>query len=191
MAINDLAPSFVKLFYESPNGPHTMTIPVDAYEFAADTWYLRQKGNSTGQIWDFLVDEYVDVLRALMDDGVTFQYAELYTKSIDEDPTFVTTAALNLAGTSTAGTRPATTLTVSFRTAEGGNGKVVLVDQVRDANLKLLPPSFSGATEVEALADYLVSSSSIVLGRDTSYPIQVTKALTKTNDALRKKYNLV
>jgi len=190
MAINDLAPGFVKLTYTTPYGTHTMTIPVDPYEFSSGVWYLRQKGNTTGQEWTFLVDAYCDELAPLMADESTFTEAVLYEKTAGNAPIFRAAASIGVAGTSTTASVQASQLKFTFRSAEGGIGYVVLLDSVYPPNQKRVGPTFGGDTAMADLATFLTGSGSIVLARDTSYPVAVLKSLTKTNDELRKQYGL-
>lgn len=190
MAINDLAPGFVKMSYTTPYGNHTMTIPVDPYEFSSGVWYIRQKDFATGQLWTTVLGEYVTLLKALMADESSFTEAVLYEKTVGNAPVFRAAATLGVAGTSTTATVKASQIKFTFRSAEGGIGYVVLLDSVYAVNEKRIPPSWGGDSAIEAVADYLVATGSMVMARDTSYPVAVLKLLSKTNDELRKQYGM-
>lgn len=192
MASTDgLVPSFVKLYYESVNAPHVMTIPVSlvAGGMPGGTFELFAKDNSQVN-WITAITAYVNLLKAMQAPTSTFQYAELYSQpTADDSPQFLDTAVLGIAGTGVAAVVPASQIVWSIRSDLGGKGFVYLMDGNLAVNQKLKAPTYNNAS-VLAVVNYLIGSSGVVLCRDNGYPVVVTKVLTKTNDALRRRYRI-
>lgn len=186
-----LSPSWIKLFYESTLSPHVSTIPVNLVAGGppGGTFELFCKDNS--QInWVTGLTAYVTALKANASTTVTFQYAELWWQETeDHDPLFLDTTSLNIAGTHASPVSPATQLVWSMRSDLGGKGFVYLMDQPHAPNLKYKAPTY-GAPGILGMVNYLVGPSSIFLCRDNGYPTNIPKVLTKTNDALRRRYRL-
>ena len=188
MTPNSLYPGFVKLHHEAANAEHVYTIPVVPY-LNGEVWYLRQKGSPTGQPFGTCLVDYCTVMKAMLPNAATFTYAELWTMdAVDADPVFRDAATLNIVGTGGTGYSQASQYVVSFRTTGGGQGRAQLMDCTFAVNLKFRPPYSS---QNLAVATYLLGAASIFAGRDGTYPIAIPKILTKTNDALRRRYNLV
>lgn len=191
MAQNSIAPGFIKLFYQSANASHTMVLPVRPYLTIGAEWWLNPKNQTPGNIWTSGITTFVNLLRGLMHTSATFQYAELWTVSAPgADPVFRETAQLAIAGTNAAASQVASQILFSFRTAEGGVGRIVLLDGVFAPNNRYLAPNYGNAA-ILAIVNQLVSNTSVNVGRDDGYIIAVPKVLTKTNDALRRKYGIV
>lgn len=186
-----LTPSFIKLYYESVNAPHVMTIPVNlvAGGVPGGSFELFTKGN-TQVAWETALDTYVNLLKPMQATTTTFQYAELYSQGgVAVAPVFLSTHVLGIAGTGVAAVVPASQIVWSMRSDLGGKGFVYLMDGNLAVNLKLKAPTYNNAS-VLALVNYLIGSTSIVICRDNGYPVVVTKVLTKTNDALRRRYRI-
>ena len=192
MALGDgLVPSYIKLYYESTLAPHVMTIPVNlvAPGLPGGTFELFQKDN-TQVNWVTGLTAYVTVLKAMVHSSITFQYADLFSRPTEDDsPVFQDTTVLGIAGTNATSPVPASQTVWSMRSDLGGKGFVYLMDTGQAANLKLKAPTYGSAATL-AVVNYLIGNTSIVLLRDNGYPAVVTKVLTKTNDALRRRYRL-
>lgn len=193
MATNSLAPGFIKVFYESSLAPHVMTFGIRAPGYNAGTgqWEVKQK-NETVVYWVTGLTTLINLVKAVVPATVTFQYAELWTQA-DENtaPVFVDTAQLTIVGTHASAVQPASQMVWSYRTGAGGTGKLTVLDQsAASPNVRFLGPNYGHAL-YKAVADHLVGTTSIVVGRDGDAPITVTKVITKTNDALRKRYRMV
>lgn len=191
MAENTLWPAFIKIFYEDAI-PHTMTFQVwPALVGAPITGrpMLRNKGGSEGDA-GVGVGELVNVLKPLCPLGTTFQYWEMWQMDSEHgDPVFRFSDDLAVAGTSTTSQSIGTQCLWSYRTANGGTGRIQLMSTIAQPNQKGRGPLFVNGG-FRAVAEYLVSDNSIVRGRDDGSPVVVTKFVTKTNDALRKRYRM-
>jgi hypothetical protein len=191
MTVFTLYPGFVKIYYSSAFSEHTQVLPVDP-TFSDPDWVLDRPGSSTSQEWGAAVDAWIALLVPVYNADVTFNYAELWTiASEGADPVFKAAHQIDEAGTAGGATVKASMATVSFRTEGGHNGKIVLVDQTRPVNDKLLSPAFGNVTAYQNIAAFLVGDNDFIKGRDGFFPVSVPRILTKTNDALRKKYNMV
>lgn len=192
MAQNSIAPGFIKLFYQSSTAAHVATLPVRPFVSAVPPagYWLEQRGDITGAPWATALAPLVTALRGIAHTSISFQYAELWTvASPGADPFYRDTTQINLAGTSTVAPSLASQIIYSFRTANGGVGRLTLLDGSVTPNTRILPPGF-GSAPFKAVADYLTSTQCILVGRDNGFVVAVVKALTKTNDALRRKYGL-
>lgn len=188
MAQNSLYPGFIKLHHEATLSEHIYTLPVKPFQSVGGDWWLEESGIVQGEEWVAALTRYVTVAKAFLNTAHTFTYAELWTMaSADADPIYRATAELTIAGTSATAYAVASQITFSYRTSEGGNGKLVLLDSVYVPNAKLRPP-YTGVPL--AFYNYLMSNNCCVYGRDGGYPIAMPKLLVKTNDVLRRKYNL-
>lgn len=186
---NSLYPGFLKLYYTTVYGAHIATLPVDP-RLDSGVWKLADRTETLYTIAAAMTT-FLNAFKQCFHTGVVFDYVETWSKaSATADPVYRQTDNLNVAGTNAGASVQACQMTWSFRTSAGGNGKLVALDVSSGANLRLIPPSYGFAAFL-AVANYLLSSACVIMGRDTSYPVSVPKVLTKTNDALRKKYNLV
>lgn len=188
MTPNSLYPGFIKLHHEAPKAEHIYTLPVKPFLSVGGDYWLEEKAVVGGENWVAALTRYITAIKPLIVTTQTFTYAELWTMATPTaDPIYQDTATLNIAGTGGASMVEASQITFSFRTSEGGNGKVVMLDQVLAVNAKYRAPYTS---VVGAVVTYLLSSQCCIFGRDGGYPVAVVKALTKTNDVLRRKYGL-
>jgi len=189
MAIHDIAPGFVVLTYASPYGTHKQTIPIANPVFALGAWSIDEKG-TPAQLWTTAVTAFCNALKPLMGTDVSYSAAELYTKAVGAAPVLVDTATLSITGTGGAAAQKASELSIAFRTAAGGRGRVTVLDAPFTPNARYVPPAYTGLTAVATFVSYLLGSSDMYFGRDGAWPQIAGKALTKTNDALRHKYDM-
>lgn len=186
-----LAPSYIKLYYESVNAPHVMTVPVNLVDpgVPGGTFELFTKNNAEID-WVTGLTAYITALKPNVHSGTVFQYAELYSQPfVDSAPVFQATTVLSIAGTGATPTLAASQTVWSCRTDLGGKMFVYLMDAIWATNQKHKAPAY-GAAGILGLVTYLLSANNIVIGRDNGYPVVVTKVLTKTNDALRRRYRI-
>ena len=191
MANDGLRPSWIKLYYESLEGPHTSTIPVNlvAAGLPGGTFELYTKSNSQ-VAWETAIVALVTALRPCAPSTTTFQYAELFSQpTVDDAPLFLSSHVIALAGTHASAIFPATQVVWSIRSDLGGKGFFYLMDSPNSPNLKYKAPSYGNAAFL-GFVNYLIGTTSIFMCRDNGYPVTVTKVTTKTNDALHKKYRL-
>lgn len=186
MAANSLYPSFVKLFYTSNAHQHVMIIPVKA-ELVGEDWLFRDKGgNLTLEIVAALTP-FITVIKPFYHTSANFDFAELWTlASPGADPVYVLAEDLNIAGTGAAAVAMSQ-MVLTFRTVGGGLYRLYLMEQSNAANAVQRAP-FTGA--YATINTYITGSGSIIAARDGSYLSSMASAITKINDALRKKYLL-
>lgn len=186
---NSLFPGFVKLYYTSAYAQHVATIPANVQQDVG-VWKVQCKDNT--YLTTAVATAALAVpLKAMLHTSCTIDYAELWRMATPtSDPIYVETASLNIAGTSASATNQAVQSVWSYRTIGGSFGKLTLLDSIQVANQKLLPPNYGGAT-YKAVMDYIMAAATWIYGRDNTYPATGVKCISKYNDALRKKYNLV
>lgn len=197
MAQNSLFPGFVIVKYSVAGRPHEQTIPVepaetyDPGEDPNNVQFLLWGGVSTV---DFpgAMDTYDDIL----DDGLStadasITMAEFYQMdSPTSSPTWICAYEIGHAGASASATVPYSQRTTSFRTSNGSYWKHVVLDQVSATNVEDVFP-FLAATPQLALWNYTqTSAGQWIRGRDGGRVVSGLNSVTKTNDALRKKYLL-
>lgn len=197
MAQNSLYPGYVRIHYTVAGRPHKQIIPVEPEEpydpgvSATDVQFWLRDGVTTVSFADAM-DSYDDVL----DDGLNStdaaialaEYYQLATPT--SDPEFVCIYEIGHAGANATATVPYSQKTTSFRTSAGGYYKHVVMDQTAAVNTEDAFPFSAGSTQL-ALWNYLNSvPGGWVRGRDGGKIISGINSVTKTNDALRKKYLL-
>lgn len=197
MAQNSLYPGFVKVKYVVAGRPHHQIIPVEPeepYEIGVDPanvlfwgWYQLSQISFAAAM-----DSYDDIL----DDGlnatdasiVLAEFFQLATPT--SDPAWVTAIEIGHAGASATATVPYSQRTTSFRTSNGGYWKQVVMDQVHPVNTEDAFP-FTATFPQANLWDYTQSAAGEwIRGRDGGRIVSGINSVTKTNDALRKKYLL-
>jgi hypothetical protein len=188
MAQNSIYPGFIKIYYESGSHPHVHTIGITNPLGGINSSTVQNKGgtaNSTGAA----VNTYLTALKTVMPTTANFKYWELFKMANPTAvPVLVDTGLLNIPGTNVGGVRALGQITYSYRSDTGGIGKIVMMETSIDLNVLIETP-FPSGTHL-TISTYLTGSTSIVTARDGGFPMVVTKAVTKTNDALRKKYFL-
>lgn len=191
MAQNSLYPGFVKLKYSANAHTHYQVLPVipdTPSSPGIEPYFALADGPSVGM--NTLVDEYIALIDNLYSDTASFILAEFWrVPTVDSDPVFEYVYEIGQPGLSVTAPTLAGQLCVTFRTAAGGVLKLYFMETVSGLAAKDDYP-FANST-VDALADYLIAGTTgWIVGRDGSYPIAGLRALTKVNDALRKKYVL-
>lgn len=188
MTVHSLAPGFIIVYYTSNGHPHKHIIPVrDPQPAGGGLWEVRRLDASFESVVTAM-NTWATAIKPLFAAASNLAYWELWTKADeDADPIFRQTGALNVAGTSVLPLRPLDQIVFSYRTSEGGTGKLQFMEFAHNAGAKTTPV-YSGV--LLSVSNYLVGSTSIYVGRDGGYPIQVPAIFTKPNDFLRKKYVL-
>lgn len=188
MAQNSLYPGYVKLYYEASGHPHIHTFGITAPTGGLGTSTITNKGG-TAVATATAIAAYVAALKTLYSASTNFRYWELFKMNNSEDPgVLIDTGSLNIPGTNATGSVLYGQTTMSYRSDTGGFGKLVLMETSQAVNTVVESPFAAGP--YKTIADYIVSASGIVTARDNGFPMMVTKAIGKTNDALRKKYFL-
>jgi hypothetical protein len=187
MAENSLHPGFVRIYYQDQSSTHKQTIPVNWVAGVLSGNYGLIGANASNVAWGIRVDEWIALLRPMVQATVSFLYAELWQVDFPSgDETFLELHDIGLAGTKTGTNNPTTQTIFSCRTAGGGVAKVALIGGDFALNVAARPPNYSHPA-YKAVADYLSASNTWFYGRDGTYVVNVSRVLTKTNDALRKR----
>lgn len=187
--IHDISPGFVLLTYASPFGTHKQTIPIANPALVLGDWYVDEKA-SAAVLWTTAVDAFLDAIDPLVGSDVAYSAAELYTKAVGDAPILVATTTLSHAGTNGSTAVEACEMSIALKSTGGGKGKIVILDAPAPPNNRYVPPTYSGDSAIATFATYLTGSTDLVFMRDGNWPNLTGKALTKTNDTLRRKYNL-
>lgn len=187
MAINDLAPGFIKLFYNSNGHNHVDTIPI------------RPSGTPVPGTMPNVLDAgdnvvtalvgltaYITAIKALYHTSASFVGYEVYTKAIGFDPLFVFGDDLNIAGTSAVAAVPDGEVVITFRTAQGGVAKFYAMEGSTATNVRTAART-GAAGIVGTLTTFFLGATNIRMGRDTAKIISGIYFTSKINDALRKK----
>lgn len=188
---NSLGEGFVRLTYTGSSGIHHAVIPVnfEGTPVAGVEPTFTQKGAGTIEAEQAVAD-LMAVVTPFYDDTTLFGLAEVYSVNpATEERTFIYGWNVGLTGDGTLVEVPLTMATMSFKTVAGGVYKFVMMEQGFGANQKRYPP-FDDSPAREALAAYIVGSTSWIVGRDNTYPFAPLSFTVKTSDALRKRVGL-
>jgi hypothetical protein len=109
--------------------------------------------------------------------------------SPSDPPVFIWSAALGIAGTNAGATTVANEAVFSFKTPQPGGLKVYLMETAFGNDLKAPQPATTGSDQ-RNFTDYMVGSTSWVIGRNGSPPLIPLFLTTKENDHLRRRYLL-
>jgi len=187
MATNCLAPGYIKLFYSSNAHDHVQTIPVKPASVGAN-FHVLTKDNTNIDMAAAIASFY-DVWKPFFftDDALT-GYEQYTQADCASAPVFQGAATLTgFPGTSGGGSTPWSEADFTFKAAAGGRGLVKLLEANIAVDVKQALNTFS-ADRVADLRDWLVGTDSWFLARDGSYLSRPINYVTKTNDALRKKF---
>lgn len=188
MAVNDLAPGFIKVFYTSGSLSHEHIFPIKFDGTPSPGIEPNLQSVSGGVIAAGSgVSGLITVLKAQMPSTATYTGWEVYSKSVGADPTFIFGDDLSIVGTSATAVLLNSMTTASFRTSAGGVMKIVQVDVGITAVNTRTALRVGTAGYPGALATYILGSSAIVYGRDGGRAVSGIYFTTKTNDAIRKK----
>lgn len=188
MAQNSLYPGFVRISYKGKGHPHKQVIPCTP-ALQAGTWFVETVDDGTFLQWDTAVNALIALEKVFLNTSDGFDGAELWTLATPTSaPVFRTNVTLAVAGTSASAAVANSQMVFSFRTGLGGRLKVFLMETVNGADIVVRPPYAAGANK--NLSDYIIAGASWLRGRDGGHIVSPAGLVTKTNDALRKKYVL-
>jgi len=187
MAINCLAPGYIKLFYSSNGHAHVQTIPVKPASVAAN-FHVLTKDNTNIDMAAAMTAFYA-VWKPFFPATDSLDSFEQYTQAnCASAPVFQGTGTLvGLVGTAGGANVPWAQCDLTFKSAAGGRGIFKMLENVLAVDSKTDLNSYGASPEGD-LRDYLIGSSSWFLARDGSYLSRPINLVTKTNDALRRKY---
>ncbi len=194
MANNTLYPGYFVLYYNVSGLEHKAVLPCSGNLAgtampAVDT---VMKNNGTAVTANTAMLAYVTVIKTLFHTTVSFDRYELYgVPSPTSDSVFIATDDIGVAGTSTNPPVIAGQVVGIARTTKGGIAKPTFLEGETGANARYLSPLYGGVTKYTAIANFMKGDDGWIIGRDGGRVAQVTKFVSKTNDALRKKRNLV
>lgn len=186
MTVNSLAPGFVIVFYSSNGHNHKHTIPIRAPIDTGGGIYTVMQTNLAAVALTTAMATWATAIKPSFPATTTLQYWELWLKATPSaDPIFAQTADLSVVGTNGTAVVAYSQMIASYRTKEGGTGKVQLQEMSTAVN-QLFKPPYSGS--MLTLVTYLLGTTNIYAGRDGGFPVSVPKVSTKTNDKLRDKF---
>lgn len=187
MAVNDLAPGFIKVAYNVASRPHIATLPViwDGVPSVGVQPSVIQN-NTLPALASVAVDEYCDAIRVIFHSTATWTGFECWKKEVGGDPVFVYGDDLALAGTSATVPNTDAQATLVFRTSLGNLMKIYLMEHSAADDARI-PLKSTAPAPWNTMFSYFTGALGFVVGRDGGRAIAGTFVTTKTNDALRKR----
>lgn len=188
MAINCLAPAYLKVYYTSNGHEHVMTLPVKNDGTGADFDLILYDDTTESQAE--AMTDLVTLLQPLFNEADSFAGWEAYTQADCESaPVFRNAGTFtSIEGSNPSADEPWSQGVMTFKTSAGGRGRFQLMEGVFNPNSKLAAPTFTGA--LEDLRDFLVGNTSFIYGRDNGKLLLPLNWVTKINDKLRDKFLL-
>lgn len=180
-----LSPGFVKLRYDDSHRPHFQTlcvIPSGAVVVGDEPRFERRTG--APELFSTLIELYAAALQSNFAAATTLVEATFWSKPLeDDDPIWIFTHPLNLAGTGGGSETFTRQVNRSFRTANGHIMRNV-VEGVSNifANDVSMPLPL-----VDTVTAFCLGANNFLVGRDNGMPAAALNYSVKTNDALRKK----
>lgn len=194
MALNSLYPAAVRINYNSAFGAHSMTlpsVPVLGGDIGVGGYQFTLRGLAAPVNVDDAVNDFVDVLKALMGtdttfvDYVLFQYATPTSKGVP-----VSSQPINKVGTGgITSWRKAVQQTWTWRTDEFGIFKMVLLDVPSGGSFDKIT-STDGDARQAALNAYVTAPVTWLAGRDGGRPNTFLQASVTLNEKLRRSYRM-
>ena len=192
MAVNDLAPGFIRLFYNDSTLSHVQTIGINQPNLGSPSSAstVLDKGG-LAQNWRTGLDAYLVFLQPLMHNSSAVTLAELWSKPTPTStpvifdfytPTFSPTGGIS----ARVGYEQ---ITMSFRTTNGGVAywKLFGSTDTTPGKYQNLNQASGLTTDEIGVRDYLISNSSIFFGRDNSYYAAPRNISHRLNDAIRRR----
>lgn len=195
MAINYPGPYELRMYYTCSvsgavlNHVQKMNLDVDGEPDPgtafADITPVRRIGLTTDL--ETAVDDWVVLIRAAYPStAFAISRFELWRIAPDSfDGTFISAYEIGLAGVGAASVFPAGQYIMTFRTLEGGIMRVSFMEHIATA-IGITDPPPLAQTGMQAIADFITSTSNYFLGRDTSYPIALRAGFPGQNEVLFK-----
>lgn len=133
-------------------------------------------------------DSWAQVLKLFLADESTIDYCELWRYAPGStDGEFVSVTAVGVSGVVAAAVSPAHQQTYTFRTAEGGIMKIIMLETTSTANSVTSMATPPGGA-LDTLLDFVINSeTSIFLGRDTSHIVAGLRRSQGQNEKLFRK----
>jgi len=189
MAANFPGPYELEIFYTAGSLLHVQRLNCDTSveAFPGDpltTTLLNLRGGGT-QAVDLAISTWIVLLAPMYNVANTFDSANLWKYTAGTfDRVFINAQTIGLPGLSATATNNNHQSTYTFRTLEGNNMKIVLLDDVRTSEIREPYGSLTGSPK--ALMDFVSGTTNFLLARDTSYPIASLNVVGGQNEALFK-----
>lgn len=190
MALNYPGPYEIRLHYTVADRTHVQKLNcgvIGVPDFVED-WSTVDLFNSIGTSvqLDTAMDAWVAIMQDLLNDAVaTIDYAELWKY---QTGTFISQFAgaydIGVAGLATFSTVALSQQIFSFRTLEGNNMFIQIMEGVRLQGAPLTRANLNA--QEEALVAHCLGDTMCWLARDTSYPLAFKHMLVGQNEALFK-----
>jgi hypothetical protein len=195
---HSLYPFFMRIAYSSGGHQHNMTVPLGTAVLIGESpaWELENH-----------IDGHIAVQTAMNDLGNAlircfgigcslgeWTLWEIARSGSDpdwvfSDPIWRANGGFELTEAPVAGNITALSQTTfSYRTSVGGRYKMVLMESIYGPDTNLRSSQINPLSGMHYLNEYILSTLSIVFGRDGGYPNALVRVLGKTSDALRKTY---
>lgn len=189
MAENSLVPAFVEIDYHSVYSPHKMTIPTLAWNPGAP--YGDFETHAGGAIAaEDMIDALIDKLKAFVPAGVAFDGWTVFTKpTIESQSTPRAFKTSGVVGTAPASWAKATQLTISAKTDNGGDARLVLMDAASGNNFDLITSATITPSYTALFGEWFADTNGWA-GRDNGLPYYFTQASITLNEKLRKQYHM-
>jgi hypothetical protein len=190
MTLNFPGPHQVDIHYAVDGLDHVQKLNCELLEFPdpgitfSDVHVIVRAG--TNPTLAAAVDAWVTLIKARFAADCEITHAEAFVCGVGNfDRTWLGTYAIGVDGTHAGVYAPASEVTHTYRTAEGGILKLTWEESTIDFFAKT---SLGAATSYEAaIRDFVVSDANWILGRDTSYPIAGYNLLYGQNEAIFKR----
>lgn len=165
--VNPTRSHFVRVACAALGSPAPGTLPT-----AID---IQKKGGSTAKL-DIVANQYWEFVRLFYSNAIQcsgYQFWRYVTGTFAKD--FISSGALTNPACSGAGGQNAAQITLTFRSANGGIMKFVLLEsnQTGDNRVALIPNA--AGTPPQRVAAYMLSADGIQLARDDAYPVNALR----------------
>jgi len=180
----DLSPGFAKLQVFDGHRTHYQTLPISTPTGVAvgDDPTIGKKGGGTIAFSAAMI-EYAAVYKTFLPPQTTIVEASFWSKpTVDDDPIWIFSHPLTVVGTGSTGASYKQEIIQSYRTQLGHILKLYLGPVAADYPNDNVHP----LTTADAMAAYVLGSTSVIVGRDGAFAIGALKSSSKTNDKWRK-----
>lgn len=188
MAVNSLAPAFVRIFYTSASTPHVQTLQIqpDGPLLVGIEPTFATKGG-TGLNAGIAVNAYLNIIKAQFKTTDVFTGYEVYSQPTPtSDPLFIWADDLIIAGTLTGASIQNSQAVFTYGTVAGGLLKLYFMEGVFAIDQRVANRS-SAPGIVGTITTYILGATNWIKGRDDAFPARGIFYTTKINDTLRKK----
>ena len=189
---NSLFPAFVRLFYHTAFGQHTMTLPTKEWDFSLGTngkgGYINWGGSDVDA--QDMVEAIVDELKDFQPASCIFDSAIIYNLADETAPALPRVSIdLGTSGVAVTSDVPASQSTMTARTGSFGIAKLVWFDATPSTDF-LPQRSLPVSGQPLDLWNVWSSLSWAWSGRDNAKPEQFIQVSYTLNEALRRQYRL-